>query len=152
LDRNLVTRLSIESPSLKDTEVYLVRSAQQPSSYHRRDERFSNPMNACYEVRTKAWNCSCPAFAFSEFPGEDVAEDAITMPPNLPALRPTKAGDKMEWSFGGLSIEGLAPVPVCKHLLACVLGERCPGLFGNGLEDKQLSREEYAGWCAGWGG
>lgn len=45
--------------------------------------------------------------------------------------------------------------PACKHILACVLFARCPGLFGDGgHEDRgvNISMEELAGWCAGWGG
>ncbi|KAJ5911061.1 uncharacterized protein N7473_000364 [Penicillium subrubescens] len=46
--------------------------------------------------------------------------------------------------------------PACKHILACVLFARCPGLFGDGDDDEDrgvdVSMEELAGWCAGWGG
>jgi hypothetical protein len=45
--------------------------------------------------------------------------------------------------------------PACKHILACVLFARCPGLFGDGGDDGRgvdVSMEELAGWCAGWGG
>lgn len=75
-----------------------------------------------------------------------------------------------EWEFGGLSIDGMvdkttagvdgsgsgsgngngitAGVPVCKHLLACVLAERLAG-SGLGLakymEERRVGREEGAG-------
>lgn len=49
--------------------------------------------------------------------------------------------------------------PACKHILACVLFARCPRLFGGGGDDNDdddrgvdVSMEELAGWCAGWGG
>jgi len=43
-------------------------------------------------------------------------------------------------------------VPMCKHLLACVLVERC-SVFGRyGVEEKEVTVEELAGWGAGWGG
>ena len=56
----------------------------------------------------------------------------------------------MEWIFGGLSLGDDMP-PVCKHLLACVLAERCKGLFGGFVEERDVSVEEAAGWAAGWG-
>jgi hypothetical protein len=42
--------------------------------------------------------------------------------------------------------------PACKHILACILFARCPGLFGQYGDGKLVSLEEMAGWCAGWGG
>ena len=55
-----------------------------------------------------------------------------------------------EWVFGGVRRGRMVP-PVCKHLLACVLVDRVQ-LFRGLVEDKVVSREELAGWCAGWGG
>ena len=40
---------------------------------------------------------------------------------------------------------------MCKHLLACVFVERCKGLFGGFVEDREVGVEEAAGWAAGWG-
>jgi hypothetical protein len=130
--------------------IYYVRSAQQRSS------RYSASFDTItsYEVRLEAWNCSCPAFAFSSFP-------AIHPEPPVPvynsaepdptsyALKTETAG-QYRWAFGGISIgEGMAPV--CKHLLACVVAERCAGLFGDFVEERDVSVEEAAGWAAGWG-
>jgi len=42
---------------------------------------------------------------------------------------------------------GEEDVPLCKHLLACVLVERW-----RGVEERVVGREEMAGWAAGWGG
>jgi hypothetical protein len=56
----------------------------------------------------------------------------------------------MEWAFGGVSLGEKMP-PVCKHLLACVLAERCNGVFGECVEQKRVSVEAAAGWAAGWG-
>jgi hypothetical protein len=55
-----------------------------------------------------------------------------------------------DWHFGGLSLgEG---IPMCKHLLACILVERWKQDFGDGVEEREISIEELAGWGAGWGG
>ncbi|KAF2118673.1 hypothetical protein BDV96DRAFT_596522 [Lophiotrema nucula] len=130
--------------------VYYVRSAQQKSS------RFSTSYESTtsYEVRLIAWNCSCPAFAFSAFPSMH-----FDLPPNfeaqLPEVNNGQAGsDRMEcghsdWTFGGVSL-GEAMPPVCKHLLACVLVEEC-SMFKGYAEEKEVDKEEAAGWAAGWG-
>ena len=102
----------------------------------------------CYEVRLNAWNCSCPAFTFSAFPLEENESET---------RKSETAAESMDgdegWRFGGLSLEGApAGTAVCKHLLAAVLVERCGGLFREGVEVREVGREEFAGWCAGWGG
>jgi len=59
------------------------------------------------------------------------------------------AGEEEEdWMVGGLSLG--QDVPMCKHLLACVLAER-GGMFGGYVKTKEVSVEELAGWAAGWG-
>lgn len=121
--------------------VYYVRSAQQRSS------RYSTSFDSLtsYEVRLGAWNCSCPAFAFSAFP-------PLHPEPPVPVYEPDSDGEAERggWSFGGSSLGDGIP-PVCKHLLACVLAERCPGLLGGCVEERVVSVEEAAGWAAGWG-
>lgn len=51
-----------------------------------------------------------------------------------------------QWEFGGMGIvrEGEG-VPVCKHLLACVLGERWEGVMGGFVNVRRVGREEMAG-------
>lgn len=124
--------------------IYYVRSAQQRSSRY----NTSYDTSTSYEVRLTAWNCSCPAFAFSAFPAVHaepaVATSHATTPPS------TAQDQDVGWSFGGVSLGDGMP-PVCKHLLACVLVEKCNGLFGAFVEDKDVCVEEAAGWAAGWG-
>jgi hypothetical protein len=123
--------------------IYYVRSAQQRSS------RYSSSYDTTtsYEVRLQAWNCSCPAFAFAAFP-------AVHPEPPIPVYDPqgaeTAATVEGAWIFGGVSLGDATP-PVCKHLLACVLVEKCKGLFGSFVEERVISVEEAAGWAAGWG-
>jgi len=90
----------------------------------------------------EAWNCSCAAFAFSAFPSfgtwktgdvaGDVAEDR----------------DREEWEYGGESREGGGGVPVCKHLLACLLAERWGSVLGAFIGERVVEREEMAGLSA----
>lgn len=60
-------------------------------------------------------------------------------------------GTNESWVFGGMSLGEDGVPPVCKHLLACVLVDRCKGLFGACVEERRVSVEEAAGWAAGWG-
>lgn len=134
--------------------VYYVRSAQQRSS------RFSTSYDSTisYEVRLRAWNCTCPAFAFAAFPSIHPEPPAPTCAPDSAPTETTDLlgtdadakGASMEWVFGGASLGGGMP-PVCKHLLACVLAERCRGVFGECVEERRVAVETAAGWAAGWG-
>jgi len=49
-------------------------------------------------------------------------------------------------SLDGRGREG--GVPVCKHLLACLLGERWGDVLGSYVKEKEVSREEMAGYGA----
>ncbi|KAK8226858.1 hypothetical protein HDK77DRAFT_117916 [Phyllosticta capitalensis] len=148
--------------------VFYVRSASSSThgSYH------SPP--PVYEVRLSAWHCTCPAFAFAAFPassasastsavaaGSDLGAGIEASLPNPSSPRSSASG--CDWSFGGLLRERGAEAvpPVCKHLLACLLVERAPRLFGvdadapadGGLVvQRRVSVLEAAGWAAGWGG
>ena len=123
--------------------MYYVRSAQQPrtSRYH---SAVVDSIGTSYEVRLGAWNCSCPAFVFAAFDGSIGASADGKVDDG------EESGEKEEWRFGGLLLDHQG-TPVCKHLLACVLLEKCDGLAGF-VEDRVVGKEEAAGWAAGWGG
>jgi hypothetical protein len=58
-----------------------------------------------------------------------------------------------EWSFGGMSLDGIEAgagegVPVCKHLLACLLAERWGTALGQYVVERKVAREEMAGIVA----
>ncbi|KAK5133373.1 hypothetical protein LTR08_007807 [Meristemomyces frigidus] len=125
---------------------YYVRSAQQQTP--RGNSRYRNAAyehTTYYEVRINAWSCSCPAFAFSAFPAT-LSGDHDTSP----ATPDTQLGSYTSrgWRFGGLS-RG-TDMPVCKHLLACVLVEHS-STFAHFVEERVVTAEEMAGWAAGWG-
>ncbi|KAJ4369843.1 hypothetical protein N0V83_005607 [Neocucurbitaria cava] len=132
--------------------IYYVRSAQQRSSRY----STSYDTTTSYEVRLKAWNCSCPAFAFSAFPAIHpeppvVATDELSDTADATTTeRNTDQEQDAGWIFGGVSLGDGMP-PVCKHLLACVLVEKCSGIFGSYVEERDVTVEEAAGWAAGWG-
>ena len=127
---------------------------------------------ASYEVRTRGWSCSCAAFAFAAFGGAgsvrgggvygdrdgwgggDEGDEGDDEEGMLLGLDEGRGGDERleggeEWRWGGLMLEG--DVPLCKHLLACVLAERWT-VAGAMVEEREVGREEMAGWAAGWGG
>jgi len=72
-------------------KVYLAHSQQQ----------------GMYEVRLKAWNCSCPAFAFATYSSQAIVDPTIS-----------------DQGYGGKSRTS----SVCKHLLAAFLAEH-GGIF-----------------------
>lgn len=125
--------------------VYYVRSSQR--------SRFSGTTAAAgatgrnYEVRLRAWNCSCPAFAFAAFRprDEDTREDWANHDEGDDG-----EGVRMNDGFGGLAL-GEREVPVCKHLLACLLVEM-GGVLGDLVNQRIAGKEEMAGWAAGFGG
>ena len=122
-------------------------------------------MSTSYEVRTRGWGCSCKAFAFAAFSATAMTDggggyvgygdwggggegdgDGDEM---LPDGDEEGGGESGEWTWGGWMGEG--DVPLCKHLLACVLAERWT-VAGGMVEEREVGREEMAGWAAGWGG
>jgi hypothetical protein len=144
-----------QAPQPTADTVHYVRSAQQRSS------RFSTSYDSTvtYEVRLSVWNCTCPAFAFAAFPAvhPELPLPVFTRRPILSGNQDSQDKDADaekrragEWMFGGMSLGEDMP-PVCKHLLACVLAERCRGVFEECVEEKRVSVETAAGWAAGWG-
>jgi hypothetical protein len=169
LDRRLVVRFRIceempDPPQQHDRTttqptyapiVYYVRSAQA------RAPRFATSYDttSSYEVRLRSWNCSCPAFAFSAFPpssppldnvSTEYLDEAVSEYEEIEANERNGNGEDNNWIFGGTT-PGHDMPSVCKHLLACVLVERCKGLFGGFVEERRVGWEEAAGWAAGWG-
>ncbi|OJJ44185.1 hypothetical protein ASPZODRAFT_849388 [Penicilliopsis zonata CBS 506.65] len=128
LDRKLVRRYLIrrEEANTPDNKVsgetFFVISASSPPGAGV-DSSSPAEKEKGYEVRLRAWNCTCPTFALACFqhgpetsePQPDSDADTDTHSPSL-------------YPFGG-SI-GPRQSAICKHLLACVLAARCPAVFG----------------------
>lgn len=104
-----------------------------------------------YEVRLQAWNCNCAAFTFAAFSGE--WDGTSEMEDEKIAIEGEGGGDGEEvvvgGGWGGKTLGH--GVPICKHLLACVLVENVEGLAAF-VEEKLVSKEEMAGLAAGWAG
>ena len=183
----------------------------------------STTTSIAYEVRTGAWNCTCPAFMFAAFPvrkpfATDPSDPSDTFDPvgitrralgqsgggsaedeedeeekdddvqkeegkedvmiqkgieeeeeesPAPATATAEMKYHADWSFGGGSrtkdatrshshsdahananVDANAETPVCKHLLACVLAQRCT-VFAGMVEERTVSRAEMAACAAG---
>ncbi|EKD19052.1 hypothetical protein MBM_02289 [Drepanopeziza brunnea f. sp. 'multigermtubi' MB_m1] len=142
--------------------LYQVRSSQPPKSRFRDASTGSagggGGGGMAYIVRLQAWNCTCAAFTFSSFPPSSVYPQKNAWEPNggdqdkdgeeeegeEEALKWGGEGEE-EWEFGALSRDGKdgGQVPVCKHVLACVLGERW-GLLEGYVKERVVSRGEMA--------
>lgn len=76
---------------------------------------------------------------------------------NPPIANTDSSEDGLKW--GGLILHhdsdtegsGSSSVPLCKHLLACVLAERWV-VAGSMVGEREVGREEMGGWGGGWGG
>lgn len=139
----------------KGNSLYQVRSSQPPKSRFR-DSAAAMGSNI-YTVRLEAWNCSCAAFAYSAFPGGesfgrpwalDGEEEgaAFYEMGRVRVVGGEKEEEGEQWQFGGLSADGHdgRGVPVCKHLVACLLGERWNLLQGY-VKERNVSRDEMGG-------
>lgn len=169
LDRRLVRRYSslpppssfvgetVVEPSLSQhdqehggrTVVYYVRSSQR--ARHHAASRHDS-VGTSYEVRTRAWNCTCPAFAFATFAGKGSSPDQDS-DRRLEHFESERGRDEDGMGYnerlGGLALA--SDVQICKHLLACVLVESCKGL-DEYVDMRAVGKAEMAGWAAGWGG
>lgn len=140
-------------PPIED--MFLVTSATAASPYSAATPSTSTTYEQVkgYEVRLHAWNCTCPTFALSAFRDLTLRLDSSAERHSCTEMLHDQG--PVVYPFGGTlncATDRDSP-PVCKHILACVLFARCPGLFGaEGGGKRVVSMEELAGWCAGWGG
>lgn len=171
LDRGLVTRLVLQAGSIvtqdeaavappqanihlpdvaeRDGErervrnrVYQVRSSQT-SKGRFKDVSGLASSAMVYTVHLEAWNCSCAAFAFSAFPGGEAAGSWDGDGEGMEDLKWEEQGEG-KWEFGGVSLDGRGGghVPVCKHLLACLLGELWAGVLGGYVREREVGIRE----------
>jgi hypothetical protein len=138
----------------KVNSVYQVRSSQPPKSRFRDSVAVAG--SNIYTVRLEAWNCSCAAFAYSAVPGgeslgrpwalDGEEEEGLYKLRGIGGMGREKEEKGEQWQFGGLSADGHdgKGVPVCKHLVACLLGERWDLLQGY-VKERNVSRDEMGG-------
>ena len=178
LDRRLITRFTLQDGPQEQvasrgdrrsrSAVYYVKSNAHRDGRSRYSRGGDVGVNS-YEVRTKAWNCTCAAFAFSAFndPGSSpiyeqddqfkdngrhdaLADEEDDEMLDVPEPQEDASTETRDWQWGGLMLEE-ENVPLCKHLLACVLVEQWDVACGM-VEEQEVRKEDMAGWAAGWGG
>ncbi|KAJ5775940.1 uncharacterized protein N7511_000951 [Penicillium nucicola] len=133
-------------------DLFIVISASVPPRLDASPLSSTHDQEKGYEVRLRAWNCSCPTFTISAY--RDTHQILTPAAEDKPDPERLPKGS-VDYPFGGTMARGTARLspPVCKHILACILSVRCPGLFGVDQDGGcVISKEELAGWCAGWGG
>jgi len=146
-------------------EVYTYRvlsSHSHPSSWrdstsrhalgksHDRPDTTGQEREKSYHVRSDQWSCSCAPFTLSCYPISSPAQTPPGVGLTATNTHVTTNEEKNEWMVGG-ALSG-KDTPCCKHLLACILIEKCPEMFDHGIADEEMSLEEYVGWSIGWGG
>jgi hypothetical protein len=148
---------ALKGPERKNI-IYQVHSSQAPKSRFKDVGAISAASHLTYTVRLRSWNCSCAAFAYEAFPGRNYSSWKPWL--ELNEEDDQRGGDGksevecQELEIGGLSFDGDVDgekngeegrVPVCKHLLACLLAERWEGVLGVHVKEREIGREEMAG-------
>ena len=150
IPRNLSTVLAHEPQT--ENVVFYVRSSK-PTRTSRYASSSFTPRGYNYEVRLKSWNCTCPAFTLASLDIEESSRSKNGREVGEDGHWPEEVERERRWSFGGLlgmnKGEGKGN-GVCKHLIACVLVETSE-LFKGLVHERVVSKEEAAGWAAGWG-
>lgn len=153
LDRKMISRYYVAGSDCNNDQVYLVNSSLSAAGKRNYNSGFIHDKS--YVVCLNAWNCSCPAFATAMFGG--VTEPELDKPHESASVQTSNtfnggSNDFVrlgEWRFGGFAAEA-ANVPVCKHILASVLGSCCPSLFGRNLQYSGVDIHEFAALQAGF--
>lgn len=105
-----------------------------------------------YLVRLGAWHCTCAAFAFAAAAASAAAGGWDEEGQGGVGGEAVRGDAREEWSFGGMSLDGLGQngeeVPLCKHLLACLLAERWDAALRDYVVEWRVGREEMAGIVA----
>jgi hypothetical protein len=150
LDRKLVTRMKLIGTKIETSqnEVYYVQSASATTS---RPSHHQSTAPISYEVRLSAWNCTCPAFAYSAFGKTFQTSLDLDVSSRASEGRDHLARDEGRLRLGGMFTQADSGVPTCKHILAAFLGAAAPQLFGNGVCEENMNEAEAAGWAGGWG-
>ncbi|CAD6505650.1 BgTH12-01140 [Blumeria graminis f. sp. triticale] len=117
------------------------KRAPKRSSYR----NTSSSAEKYYTVYLTAWNCSCADFTFSLFPA--LLVDSVSSKNSKNDIEDAKVdNESVEWEFGGVRRKNATEtVPICKHLIACLIGERWGKLLGSYVKERQVNREEMAG-------
>ena len=129
LDHGLASRYILTDNERKDntpTPIFYVRSSGPRSSRR----HAPNPRTA-YEVRPDVWHCTCASFAFKAFSSQNMFDPVECGVDDFPGSD----------GWGGEMRGGL--IPICKHLLAVLIGERLNVIPERELDINTLANYAY---------
>lgn len=174
LDKRLIRSYAYKKHDGEDEESLLF--VIQSTTIDKINDRHSNDSfeagNDVYNVHLKTWNCTCPDFTMQvvsslDDEGESTENARYTVNSNAThvneSIRDNDIGITVpegddKW-FGGIlrgreGSYGDESVPICKHLMACLLVSKVPNLFARYAlqctvqEGDEEGINEVAGWCA----
>lgn len=158
LDRGLVERwIPASSPTIASAWVYYITSKPASSASISTNPYRTNTVPSTststtyiYEVRPSIWHCTCANFTlYASASSNETA--TLGEKQHRSAVGCNEQGDAWLWGSSLLSPSHSSSIPICKHLLAAVLIEQCPALFGKSLREKKgVSREEMAEKACWW--
>lgn len=93
-----------------------------------------------FEARLDTWSCSCDVLTWAGTKNYLHYKDGGLGKNWYEGTVRAEPGDVF---WGGCAQDGDKP-PVCRHLLACALAERCEGLFGDFIKSEWATIEELA--------
>ncbi|RPB23137.1 hypothetical protein L211DRAFT_299242 [Terfezia boudieri ATCC MYA-4762] len=154
IERWIPKGLDPTSPTTKNplTWVYYITSkpaspiSSESTNPFRSNTSSPSPNTYTYEVRPSIWHCTCANFTLYAFAS---AAEPATIHDSVEE----QVDDKTTWIWGSqyLSPSHPSAIPVCKHLLAAVLAEQCPALFGAFVKEKRdVLKEEMAEKACWW--
>lgn len=116
---------------------YIVRPV--PSISLRLATSEARGMPKSHVVQLAAWNCSCTKFAVDKYCSRILCNDSFD-----------SIGTASPWAWGwppedvppSSAFINSGSLPCCKHLLACLLAEKCKHLFGDAITDGMISKYE----------
>jgi len=129
LDHGLASRYILTTNERKDktpTPIFYVRSSRPRSS-----RRHAPTPRTAYEIRPDVWHCTCPSFAFKAFSSQNMFDPLECGVDDFPGS--DRWGGEMR---GGL-------IPICKHLLAVLIGERLNVIPETELDMNTLANYAY---------
>lgn len=136
--------------------IYQVRSSQPSkwNSSHAATRGIRTSENT-YTVHLSAWNCTCAAFTYSAFPASSSSSSSScpwTNNPTSSSFSPytsdsysKKEVEEEIWNYGGPTKSSDSQIPICKHLLACLLGERWGNVLRTYIWERVVGRDEMGG-------
>lgn len=119
--------------------VYIVRPFTSTSLRLATSE--SRRTSKAHVVQLAVWNCSCTSFAVDKYCSRILPNASFS---GLGTGSPWASGWPPEDVPSSAAFIDCGNLPCCRHLLACLLAEKCRHLFGDAITDGMISKYEMA--------